>query len=57
MKVINLKTGNVFELPDDEANDLINDGSTEFAEYSKDGEYLKKEAKAPDTVLSMILDT
>ena len=57
MKVINLKTGNIFELPDDEAKNLINDGSAEFAEYSKDGEYLKKEHEVSNTVLSMILDT
>ena len=57
MKVINLKTGNIFELPEEDGENLINDGSSEFAEYSKNGGYLKREQEFPNTVLSMILDT
>lgn len=49
MKVINIKTGNIFELSQTEAEKLITEYSSEFAEYVKDGYYIKKENIPADT--------
>lgn len=58
MKIINVITNNIFDLPKENANQLIESSPEVFARVSKNKKVLKKGngTKTDDTVLKKILD-
>ena len=58
MKIVNLVTMNIFDLPDKEAENMIESAPDIFAKVTKNNKVLKKkkQSESKNTVLNKILD-
>jgi len=58
MKIINLITNNIFDIPAKEAEKILNDAPNEFAKLSKNKKITKKNSvkEKADTFILQILD-
>ena len=58
MKIVNLVTMNIFDLPDKEAENMIESAQDIFAKVTKNNKVLKKkkQSESKNTVLNKILD-
>ena len=58
MKIINLKTNNMFDLPQNEAEKLLDESPDDFAKISKNKKIIRNKSNktVPESVLSQILD-